>query len=258
MAKAPTKKPAHRTVVIDPVASIDAKIRENVRRIAELRGIVERDQVRVGDLGFRPGVEGEQAEALIAELENLNSDLKRQRVRAIAGVPDASPPAAGSRPVAARQQLRMPSHPRSVREAADFDPADEAARLYAEAQDWITARLREFDEPELQKEFRVPRAYTQGLHYGLVKVLITIQAARKIQDNKLAARLDRLEELIEETPWAGTYQRALGYRQGKFVGHDGSMWVALRDVDPGEIPGKAREAWQLAVKAGRDGKDALR
>jgi collagen type III alpha len=47
------------------------------------------------------------------------------------------------------------------------------------------------------------------------------------------------------------------YQQGDTTTWDGSLWVAMRDVDAGCKPGQA-DAWQLAAKRGRDGKDGLR
>lgn len=55
--------------------------------------------------------------------------------------------------------------------------------------------------------------------------------------------------------FVGTFQRAATYRRGQAVSFDGSLWIALRDTQSGEEPGQSK-AWQLAVKRGRDGRDA--
>lgn len=55
--------------------------------------------------------------------------------------------------------------------------------------------------------------------------------------------------------YCGVYSRPLDYRKGAMVTDHGAAWIALRDVEPGERPG-ACDGWQLAVKSGRDGKDA--
>jgi hypothetical protein len=54
--------------------------------------------------------------------------------------------------------------------------------------------------------------------------------------------------------YKGVYQRALAYKQGSLVTFDGAMFAAIRSVREGETP-KQSDGWQLAVKAGRDGKD---
>lgn len=63
---------------------------------------------------------------------------------------------------------------------------------------------------------------------------------------------DRLAEIeTKGIEFCGSYQRALSYRRGAMVVHDGSLFAAIRDTAPGELPG-ANAAWQLAAKAGRD------
>jgi hypothetical protein len=51
--------------------------------------------------------------------------------------------------------------------------------------------------------------------------------------------------------YCGVYQRALDYKRGSLVTFEGSAWCAL--VDTREVPGRSN-SWQLAVKAGRDGR----
>jgi hypothetical protein len=84
-------------------------------------------------------------------------------------------------------------------------------------------------------------AITKGLA-GPVKELV----ARSIEP--LEARLAELE--AGGIRYAGTWQRALAYKRGSCVTHDGSMFVALRDTPEGEKPG-ASDYWQLAVKGTR-------
>lgn len=47
--------------------------------------------------------------------------------------------------------------------------------------------------------------------------------------------------------YLGIYQRAQSYTAGSAVTHAGSIFVALRDCAPLEVPGSAGP-WQLAVK----------
>jgi len=49
------------------------------------------------------------------------------------------------------------------------------------------------------------------------------------------------------------WQPSEQYWKNNFITHDGSVWVCLRDTEG--KPGTSLD-WQLAVKKGRDGKDA--
>lgn len=90
--------------------------------------------------------------------------------------------------------------------------------------------------------------------------LAGIQVAVKQALNERDALIDDLKRRVEQleaggVKYCGTYQRALAYTKGSMVTEAGSAWVAIRGAAEGEKPG-ASDAWQLAVKAGRDGKDA--
>jgi hypothetical protein len=71
----------------------------------------------------------------------------------------------------------------------------------------------------------------------------------------LAAKVEELERGQSEPTlrYVGVWRSDRAYRQGDFVSHSGSLWHcnSPTDLRPGEGGG-----WQLAVKAGRDGKDA--
>ena len=62
---------------------------------------------------------------------------------------------------------------------------------------------------------------------------------------KLKAQVAELQE--RGIKFSGTYQRGNEYMRGEMCAYDGSIWVALVDVKPMEIPGKCA-AWQLAVR----------
>jgi hypothetical protein len=47
--------------------------------------------------------------------------------------------------------------------------------------------------------------------------------------------------------FSGNHQRGNEYRRGEICSYDNSLWVALVDVKPMEIPGKCA-AWQLALR----------
>lgn len=82
----------------------------------------------------------------------------------------------------------------------------------------------------------------------------SIQRAFKERD----ALIDKLEKRIDELEaggvrYHGVWQAAQAYSRGALVTYDGSMWHANQSTN--EQPGKSK-AWTLAVKAGRDGKEA--
>lgn len=52
-------------------------------------------------------------------------------------------------------------------------------------------------------------------------------------------------------------QRAGGFQRGDVVTWDGCCWVALKDTTARPANGSGSADWQLAVKKGRDGRDAL-
>ncbi len=53
--------------------------------------------------------------------------------------------------------------------------------------------------------------------------------------------------------YKGVYAPGTFYKDGNAVTFGGSIWIAKADTET--APGKS-EDWQLAVKRGRDGKDA--
>jgi hypothetical protein len=73
-------------------------------------------------------------------------------------------------------------------------------------------------------------------------------------------RIDVLEAHLKElaakphVKYTGVYQTGKTYGPGDAATHAGSLWICKTD-DAGE-PGKDFVGWQLAVKRGRDGRDA--
>jgi len=242
MAKPPSRS-SRRVVVVDPIASVDAQIRETQARIKRLEEVAEADQVRVGDIGYEPGVEGARALALAAELQAKVDDLRHRRVALIAGIdPDPpAPPKAETR--AAPRGAWPPSLKLSPADPADADLAKTDAALRA-AHDEIAEVCKLYGADRLS-----------GLFFAMVRTVAMAEA----RASRLAERVARLEALVDEAPlkWCGSHQRALSYRQGSVVTRGGSAWVAICDVPPNTLPGDGTpDFWQLAVKRGADGKDA--
>jgi integrin beta 3 len=71
----------------------------------------------------------------------------------------------------------------------------------------------------------------------------------KTTDGGVFSHPIRTETLLD----AGVHKRGASYEKGDGVTHGGSYWIAIADTS--ETPG-ASNAWRLAVKRGRDGKDA--
>ena len=71
----------------------------------------------------------------------------------------------------------------------------------------------------------------------------------------LEARLDTVEKSLTERSYRGVYEPGARYKEHNWVTKGGSLWVALCDTDT--EPGVGDSAhWKLAVKRGRDGRDA--
>ncbi|KRE13466.1 hypothetical protein ASE63_18510 [Bosea sp. Root381] len=80
----------------------------------------------------------------------------------------------------------------------------------------------------------------------------TTPSGRKL--DALSARVAELE--AGGILYCGVWQRSgVTYRKGALVTFEGSGWIALREAKEGEAPGTPT-AWQLAIKRGKDGKDA--
>ena len=76
------------------------------------------------------------------------------------------------------------------------------------------------------------------------------------QTKPLKDRIAELEARLEEVEkngvrYCGVYQRALNYRRGDQVTHDGARHIALRDIQPCEAPLKS-DGWQLSDKSERE------
>jgi hypothetical protein len=55
--------------------------------------------------------------------------------------------------------------------------------------------------------------------------------------------------------WKGVFEPR-AYKRGDWITHGGSLFVAVRDTAPEDRPSPDSEAWKIALRRGRDGKDA--
>lgn len=85
----------------------------------------------------------------------------------------------------------------------------------------------------------------------LMRALAVFVTERVEQATKpLCERIMELEK--RGVDYKGTYQRATVYRRGDITTFDGSMYVAISDIEPNKSPGNGGK-WVLAVKRGQDG-----
>jgi hypothetical protein len=87
-------------------------------------------------------------------------------------------------------------------------------------------------------------------------IRVHVATATKPLRDKIEAlelRTIEAEKQAAEFRYRGVWQPSELYRRNNFITHDGSVWVCLRDTEG--KPGTVLD-WQLAVRRGRDGKDA--
>ncbi len=127
-----------------------------------------------------------------------------------------------------------------------------------ETKEWLTAVEKRFnDELEITgfTEEQLKRA--PSIRYLMVHSAGQSEAIQRAFE-KRDATIDTLVKRIDELEaggvrYHGVWQAAQEYTRGALVTYDGSMWHANDTTR--EQPGKSK-AWTLAVKAGRDGKEA--
>lgn len=91
-------------------------------------------------------------------------------------------------------------------------------------------------------------------------------AIKEFVSKMLAGSTSRLASLearmvaLEAAPrihYRGVWEAGSHYAEGATVTHKGGLWIALENDPPAE-PGDGVSGWQLAVKRGRDGRNADR
>lgn len=96
-------------------------------------------------------------------------------------------------------------------------------------------------------------AMIAGARKAIQEAVAPLVARAEAAEAALAALTARLETVeTRGLEYCGAYQRAMAYRRGSAVTEAGSLWIALRAVEPGEMPADNPSAWQLAVKKGKD------
>ncbi len=138
-----------------------------------------------------------------------------------------------------------------------FDGAFEAAKNYIDRQDAKhAARLAALEEKIVALSARVTAAEAQltiaAKGGKAVKQIIT---SRDENGCLRATVMEPAEGSDGATRYRGVWREQQVYRLGDLVTARGSMWHANLPETTAR-PGDGSSAWTLAVKAGRDGKDA--
>jgi hypothetical protein len=115
------------------------------------------------------------------------------------------------------------------------------------------------DIDALQREFdalrgKHGRGGLTAQFIGSAVVLCVSHLARNVAEELTVVKAE-LRALKEDPPFAylGTFELGRAYERGSFVTYGGSIWCARRATRQRPADG---DDWQLAVKAGRDGRDA--
>jgi len=161
---------------------------------------------------------------------------------------------------------------KALQDAPDPMSPEERARLNE-----IEDRIRDGAIAHIERQFlglrklageevNSPVSYTQGLHFALITMMASMQIRldtavqfNREQRLKLVDEVKALRERVhalESAPrlkYQGVYKEGQRYAVGDVVTHHGSMFHCNLETT-GE-PEKTY-AWTLAVKRGRDGKDA--
>jgi hypothetical protein len=106
--------------------------------------------------------------------------------------------------------------------------------------------------------FNVPVMESSSVHFAgwprseVETFLKTIGRFVGAQVKPLKEEIAKLKKQVVELQeggvrFSGTHQRGNEYKRGEICSYDNSLWVALVDVKPMEIPGKCA-AWQLALR----------
>jgi hypothetical protein len=108
-------------------------------------------------------------------------------------------------------------------------------------------------EPEAGKlvTFKTLMAALSG---GVIPVLKELKGRHEARMGAIEARLAALEEK-PSVRYCGVWEAGKDYMNGDAVTKGGSLWICKLNHVSSE-PGVDYVSWQLAVKRGRDGKDA--
>lgn len=122
----------------------------------------------------------------------------------------------------------------------DTDTDEQLAIIAARAVEIRTGLDDNFTAEQLQ------RPVSRRMVHALIAT-VTATAAAKMKT--LSARIEALEE--SGIRYQGIFQRAACYARGDTVTCAGGLWIALKAVPEGSVPGSDPACWQLAAKGGK-------
>ncbi|UCI17027.1 hypothetical protein FJ970_18005 [Mesorhizobium sp. B2-1-8] len=152
-------------------------------------------------------------------------------------------------PASSASNLPEPDYPHGARKVGDHAKIEAA---YVAMRDWHIDQALGLGA----KIFRSPdEVITAEM---LMTAIGTIAGIEAWFSQRLAEAEERIAELEKRpTPeYKGVWRAAQQYQRGAMVSHDGSVWHCELDTATGLVPGDGTAGWRLAVKRGRDGKDA--
>jgi hypothetical protein len=243
---------------VDPARaqSIEKVLTEEARKIAaagiSFRGaarMAEKTDCRPVAEEARRWVEAELTRNLVdqwrqwraAEHESVAASVAWMRIEKIIGYHIAGtmhPPSGEVRLMGSE----VPEHVHAVIRGVEADIVSEAG---------TSASVRQLPAPD------APTVRTKVVDpHELHHVVIGPAPELAEDDERGITNLRERVEAIERAgalAYDGVYEPGKAYRRGAAVTHQGSLWIAMLDTT--SRPG-ASDDWRLAVKRGRDGKDA--
>ena len=239
-------------------STLDGEIADAEKRVAALEATCARAHPSTSEF--------QSANAALNLAEKRMSGLKERRAQVQAGLPDPATPKQNAtalrfpgRVTKEVEQKEDSSTPWNVAHSAELD---DLVQKYIE-DSYQVARtedcLREMVDAFTKEAGDTQRAFSQGLYVAFIgmfhQLKATVGALAEFNKNRrqeFDARLKVLEER-PELRYLGVYRHDVEYREANAVTHKGSVWIAKCN-SVGSVPNESHAVWQLAVKAGRDGR----
>lgn|GEM_PF-5586328 len=163
--------------------------------------------------------------------------LDERRMMLLSGVADTDEPEPKSQPA------QLPPLP--ARNKGFVAALREKAPEHAESVIQFLDAMR-----NMADQSRAVRSFTQG-EFDALELAFSIVVANS---HTLLERVEKLEASRARSADRGAFRDGQTYELGDGVSHAGSYWLAQTATT--ERPGEGSKDWRLAVKKGRDGKDA--
>ncbi|MEQ8813546.1 MAG: hypothetical protein RLO51_16815 [Thalassobaculum sp.] len=247
----PATKAKRRRKKVDPHAAELVKTDGEIAAARARHRHIKAEIARLDAVAMGPHTAEE--EALIRAAEEIGKQIGRlteHRVKVLSGLwePPAPPAPVVPKAAPALQIIRLPDEV-TAEMAPDFNVP--VAELHKAVSLGVLLNIQADLVERLNKIFA---NYKEGIERAHHRLDQAIEAANKNVETLKALR-DRVTEL-EARPvlkYVGTWNADTQFNPGEFCTDKGSLWHCNEPTRqrPGDGP-----AWRLAVKAGRDGRDA--